>query len=391
MKKGFTENGMIYMDNSAGSYPKPPAVAAAMEQALKLYGANPGRGSYGFSRATDAFVSRARERAAAFFGMSDPHRVIFTAGATAALNMLLFGLLKPNDKLLLTGMEHNSLLRPALVLKERGVWVEQLKGSREGETDAPAVKAALNGEKKPALAAITLGSNVCGSTADMSIMAAAAKRRIPVAADAAQYAGLLPLSLRRQGIAAAAIAPHKALYGPAGIGMLLLEGNTDPYPLLHGGTGFRSEEGHQPYEYPGRLEAGSINVPGIAGFLAGLDMVEDIGIATLHGKAMALTAQLAEMVGNISGIELYLPACPCWEKRLPVLALNIRGMDCSAVAAALDSRFGICVRSGMHCAPAAHRALGTVGGCLRFSPGWYNSTEDIERTAIALAQIAKGR
>lgn len=382
---------MIYLDNAAGSFPKPPQVARAMAESLAEYGANPGRGNYRLTRRTAAMVESAREQAAELFGLSDSSRVIFTAGATMSLNLAVQGMLRSGDTLLLPGMEHNAVSRPAAELEDRGVIrVRRLLADREGYPRLNELERELRAPQRPALLALTHASNVCGAVAPLDEIAALARQRhVPLLVDAAQSAGLLPLSMRRTPLSLLAIAGHKALYGPPGIGLLLVDETADPRPLISGGTGSRSEERRQPRDYPEHLEAGSVNVPGIAGLAAALAFVREIGIEELCGKAMRLTDRLAEMAGNIPGIELYLPQTP--RPRLPVLALNIRRRDPAEAAALLDSRYGICIRSGYHCAPAAHRALGTMEeGCLRFSPGWFNTPQEIEQTGRALAELARG-
>ena len=379
-------NGYIYLDNSAGSWPKPPRVAQAMAEALTAYGANPGRGNYALTRQTAALVEEAREETAEFFGLPDPKRVVFTSGATMSLNMAINGLLSPDDILLLAGMEHNAVSRPAAALADEGkIELREVIADSRGELRAAEIGEQLRRRPRPALLALTHGSNVCGSVAPLTAIALQAKRRrVHLLLDASQTAGLLPVHMRRLAISACAVAGHKALYGPAGVGALLLSAKTDPRPLIFGGTGSRSEEREQPRELPEHLEAGSVNVPGIAGYLAGLRFVKEIGVSTLYAKAMALTEQLRQGAGNIPGVRLY------GRPQLPVLSLNIEGKDPGEVAALLDSRYHICVRSGYHCAPAAHRALGTLeAGTVRFSPGWFNTREDIEAALTALSEIAK--
>ena len=379
---------IIYLDNSAGSWPKPRRVAKAMANAISEFGANPGRGNYRLTRHTAALVEAAREVTADFFGMNDPQRVIFTAGATASLNMALLGTLEKGDVLLLTGMEHNAVSRPAAALADhRGVILRNLVADSKGGIDGKQVIRALKDRPRPRLMVVDHGSNVCGAVADVAALAPAARRaRVPLLLDAAQTAGLLPVDMRRMSLAACAIAGHKALYGPAGIGVLLLSPKLHPAPLIYGGTGSRSEERRQPESYPEHLEAGSVNVPGIAGFLAGLEFVREIGRERLLEKSLSLTKRLAEGLGNIRGIRLYLPEGGV---ALPVLSVNVRGRDPATVAALLDRRYGICVRSGYHCAPAAHRALGTLdAGTVRFSPGWFNTPADIDAAISAMKEIA---
>ena len=382
-------NNMIYLDNSAGSHPKPPAVAAAMAAAINEYGANPGRGNYAMSRHTSAFVEKAREKLADFFHLADPRQVIFTAGATMSLNMGLRGLLSDGKKLLLCGMEHNAVSRPAAAMSDSGmISVCQLFADSCGNYRLAYIASKL-AYGDISLMAVTHGSNVNGAVVDLPAIAALARKsHTPLLLDAAQTGGLLPLDMRKLPRCAVSIAGHKGLFGPAGIGVLLVQG-LELQPLLLGGTGIRSEERLMPRENPEHLEAGSINVAGIAGLMAGLDFVEQTGIEQIYDHSCRLTRRLAEMAGNIAGMELYLPAGGV---QLPVLALNIKGLDPAEVAAWLDSRYGVCVRSGYHCAPAAHRALGTMeSGSVRFSPSWFNTMEDIEHTARALEEIARGR
>jgi len=381
---------MIYLDNAAGSHPKPPAVAAAMARALDVYGANPGRGNHEMTRQTAAMVEGVRQQAADFFGLTDPSRVIFTAGATMSLNMAIYGLLRDGDNLLLPGMEHNSVSRPATALEDAGkIKISSLRADKYGYPRTEAIAAACASRLHPALLALTHASNVCGALAPLEeICRICRKRGIPLLVDAAQSAGLVEINMSKTPLSVLALAGHKALYGPPGIGLLLVSDLVSPAPFVRGGTGNLSEERAQPDFYPDRLESGSLNVPGIAGLGAAFDFVSDIGVAELYGKSMALADRLAEMAGNIRGIELYLPeqAAP----RVPVLALNIAKRDPAEISALLDSRYGIAIRSGYHCAPAAHRALGTMAeGCLRFSPGWFNTIDEIERTGQALAELAR--
>ena len=381
---------MIYLDNAAGSHPKPPAIGAAMARALDIYGANPGRGNHEMTRRTAAMVEGVRQQAAQFFGLADPSRVIFTAGATMSLNMAICGLLRDGDTLLLPGMEHNSVSRPATALEDAGkIKIVALRGDKYGYLRTDAITAACAGRVHPALMALTHASNVCGAVAPLEkICRICRQRNIPLLVDAAQSAGLIEINMGKTPLSMLALAGHKALYGPPGIGLLLVSDRVSPAPFVRGGTGNLSEERAQPDFYPDRLESGSLNVPGIAGLGAALSFVSNIGIAELYGKSMALTDRLAEMAGNIRGIELFMPdqALP----RVPVLALNIGKRDPAEISAALDSRYGIAIRSGYHCAPAAHRALGTMEeGCLRFSPGWFNTPEEIESAGLALAKLAR--
>jgi cysteine desulfurase/selenocysteine lyase len=380
---------MIYLDNAAGTHPKPERVKQAMIRAIDEFGANPGRGNYALTRKTAAMVEEVREKVAEFFDLPDSSRVIFTSGATMSLNMAIFGMLKQGSSLILSGMEHNAVSRPAVALEDEDLLdIKSLRGDSEGYLRLEQIINACASYPRPSLLALTHASNVCGSLAPLHEIAVIVRRRnIPLLVDAAQSAGLINISMKKTLISLLAIAGHKALYGPPGIGLLLVSEKVAPKPFMHGGTGNRSEERSQPHFFPDRLEAGSVNVPGIAGLAAGLDFVKEVSIEELYNKSMRLTDRLAEMAGNIRGIELYLPRKP--RARVPVLALNIRKRNPGEAAALLDSRYGIAIRSGYHCAPAAHRALGTMEeGCLRFSPGWFNTEAEIEKAGMALAELA---
>lgn len=381
---------MIYLDNAAGSHPKPHRVVTAMAEALSKYGANPGRGNHEMTRRTADMVQNVREKFADFFGVGDSTRVIFTAGATMSLNMAIYGCLHKGEALLLPGMEHNAISRPVAALEDAGtINVQTLIAAPDGYIDLNAIRRACTSWPRPTLLALTHGSNVCGSVAPLDeIGGFCQKTGVLLLVDAAQSAGLIPISIKKTPISLLALAGHKALYGPPGTGVLIVGEEVLLSPLILGGTGNKSEERNQPDYYPDRLEAGSLNVPGIAGLGAALDFVKEIGIEELYGKTMALTNRLTEMAANISGIDVYVPNQP--KPRLPVLALNIVKHDPAEASALLDSRFGIAIRSGYHCAPAAHRALGTMEeGCLRFSPGWFNTQKEIEKAGMALAKLAR--
>lgn len=381
---------MIYLDNAAGSHPKPLRVVAAMAEALSKYGANPGRGNHEMTKKTADMIQSVRDKVAELFGVNDSTHVIFTAGATMSLNMAIFGSLRKGDTLILPGMEHNAISRPAAALEDAGtIRIKTLIAESDGYLDLNAIRLVCASYPRPALLAVTQGSNVCGSVAPLDEIAAIAQKKgIPLLVDAAQSGGLIPISIKKTPLSMLSLAGHKALYGPPGTGVLIVAENFSLAPFILGGTGNKSEERNHPDYYPDRLEAGSLNVPGIAGLGAAVDFVKEIGIEELYGKSMALTNRLTEMAANIPGIEVYVPAR--FKPRLPVLALNITKRDPAEISTLLDSRFGIAIRSGYHCAPAAHRALGTMEeGCLRFSPGWFNTKAEIEKAGLALAELAR--
>ncbi|MEG1661310.1 MAG: aminotransferase class V-fold PLP-dependent enzyme, partial [Clostridiales bacterium] len=250
---------MIYLDNAAGSHPKPPQVLAGLQQACSLYGANPGRGNYAMSRATSVMVGKAREKLAALFGVTQPQRLIFTAGATISLNMAVCGLLQPGDHLLISGMEHNALWRPAAALAKQGkITITVIKPDEAGYVTATDFSAAIRPET--ALIACIQSSNVNGVVQPIAeIGQLAHKRGIPLLVDAAQSAGLLDIDVARDHISLLAFAGHKYLYGLAGSGGLYVDPQVVLDSFVYGGTGNNSEQAEQPDFYPDHLEAGSLN------------------------------------------------------------------------------------------------------------------------------------
>lgn len=383
---------MIYLDNAAGSHPKAPGVEAAMINALRGCGANPGRGNYAFARRTGEMVEEVRAKLAALIHAPDPRRLAFTSGATMSLNALILGLGPALDggEVIISSMEHNALLRPLAWLEDQGkLRLRRVEADAEGYLDAGQVAAALGPRTR--LIALSMASNVCGSVQPVAEIGALARQAgAPLLVDASQSAGLLEIDVEAMGISLLALAGHKYLLGPAGIGALWAAEGIELRPLLHGGTGSRSEQRAMPEDWPGRMEAGSLNTAGIAGLGAGLDFVAEKGPEELLRRAMFLTDCLERELRALPGVRLYCRAGET-RPRAPLLSLTLDDLPANRVAELLDRR-EVCVRSGYHCAPEAHRTLGTFDeGTVRFSPGWANSEREIEQAAAALADIARGR
>ena len=376
---------MIYLDNAAGSYPKPRQVSATLARALEEYGANPGRGGYALVRKTEAMCEEVRHQLARLIGADDAQRIVFTAGATASLNMAVWGLLQGGGHAICSSMEHNVLFRPLAVLADAGrISLSVVDADAWGYVQAADIAAALRPSTR--LIALSHASNVCGSVQPIAEVGQIARQAdVPFLVDAAQSAGLLPLDVQDMGISLLALAGHKALYGPAGIGALYVAEGLELTPLISGG-GAASELRHQPEYYPQRLEAGSINTSGIAAWGEALHVVEKIGVEQLYRHASMLVARLAAQLRCLPGVHLHLRADE-QRPRVPVLSATIDGITANQAAEALDRR-GICVRAGYQCAPLAHRTLGSYEeGSLRFSPGWYNTAVDIDFTAQAVAEL----
>lgn len=365
----------IYLDNAATSFPKPETVYRAVMHAMREIGASPGRGGHRRSLEAARLLFRAREAIAPLFGIPDPSRIIFTHSATESLNMALRGTLKPGDHAITTSMEHNSLLRPLFSLRRQGVEVTVVAAGGDGRVDPDDIRAAL----RPNSRMVALGhiSNVCGTVQAIAPIAAVAREAGALfLLDAAQSAGSEEIDVLRCGIDLLAAPGHKGLFGPQGSGLLYAASGVPLRPLLAGGTGGASSAEEQPDTMPEGFEAGTPNLPGIAGLMAGVEFVREIGAAVIGEKERLLAKAAAEGLAAIPGITLYGPSDPA--ARGGVLSFTSAGTDPSGLAFVLDRDFDIAVRAGLHCAPQAHRTLGTFpGGTLRISPGWFNTPGEI--------------
>lgn len=378
---------MIYLDNAATSWPKPDAVGAAMLAALD--GGNPGRGAHDAALASGRVLLAVRSRAARLLGAA-PERVVLTHSATAGLNAAIAGLLSPGDHAVTTDLEHNSVLRPLYRARAQGVALTIVRSER-GVVTPEAVAESLRPSTR--LVVLTHASNVLGTVQPIEDVARkCAERGVPVLVDAAQTAGLLPIDVDGWGLAALACGGHKGLLGPAGTGLLLLGEGVRPRAFEVGGTGFDSLSETMPAELPEALEAGTPNVPGLAGLAASLDHVRD---QVLHGSwrcvALARARELRD--GLLATGRWAAPDIDPAAWGVPVLAGNLLDasgavIDPGEVADALAER-GIAVRSGFHCAPLLHARYGTgATGMVRFSPGHGTTVAEIDATAAAVREIA---
>ena len=379
---------MIYLDNSATTYPKPPQVRQAVTRALGELGANPGRGGYPMSQRTAQAVYRCRSLAAAFFGAPGPECVVFQPSCTQALNLVLKGALKQGDHVVVSDLEHNAVMRPLTALSARGVTYTLAK-TVPGDNDATldAFRQAMGPRTK--LVVCTQASNVFGFRLPVERVAALCHQYgAKLCVDAAQSAGLVPIHLQRDGIDYLCCAGHKGLYGPMGVGLLVLRDPADSLaPLVEGGTGTQSRSLAQPEDSPERYESGTLNVPGIAGLEAGLLFVRRQGPQALCQKELALLARLHRQLARFPGVELYTgePRAPYF---LPVLSFNLRGMESEAVGERLGQA-GIAVRCGLHCAPLAHQKLGTQQGTVRVSPSAFTRREEIDALARQVGRLCR--
>ncbi len=378
----------VYMDHAATSFPKPEEVSRAVDEFLRVSAGNPGRSGHRLSAGAARMVFETREAFSHRFGVDDSRRVIFVPGATAGLNLVLFGLLDPGDHVVTTSMEHNAVMRPLRFLADtRDVTVTVVPASPEGLVDPDDLARAVKPGTR--LAIVNHASNVCGALQPLPDIGRRLDGKVPLVVDAAQTGGLVPLDLEGLGVGALAVSGHKGLMGPAGIGVLCLADDVRPRPLIHGGTGSASEFDTQPDFLPDCYEAGTPNTPGIAGLGGGLRFLERVGSERVLAHERTLTARFLEALDDLPKVTVYGPRAI--ERRTGTVSLTVRGVDPGDVSGRLDREYGFWIRSGLHCAPNAHRTLGTFPrGSVRISFGLSNTSEEVDRLAEGLAEIAHG-
>ncbi|MEW6199858.1 MAG: aminotransferase class V-fold PLP-dependent enzyme [Planctomycetota bacterium] len=380
---------MIYLDNAATSWPKPEGVADAMVRFLRDVGANPGRSGHALANAAERVRLDAREAVAALFNLSDPFRIIFTAGATTAINLVLHGLLTPGSHVVTTGIEHNAVMRPLRALEARGVSVTVVPGRPDGSLEVTSIERCLTPATR--LIVVNHASNVCGTVLPVREIGALAQARgIPLLVDAAQTAGVWPIALGADRIDLLAFSGHKGLLGPTGTGGLAISESFDidrlP-PLIQGGTGSRSEQEVQPDFLPDKYEAGTPNIVGLAGLVASVRYVLDRGVEAIRRHDHDLAARLIAGLKGIAGVQVYGTGNAA--RQVAVVSFNIAGRTCAEVASSLEQDFGVLCRPGLHCAPVAHRTLGTLpGGTIRFAPGLFTTSDEIHRAVDAVRRVA---
>ncbi|MCL6576882.1 aminotransferase class V-fold PLP-dependent enzyme [Kyrpidia sp.] len=377
---------MIYLDNAASTWPKPPGVAEAVKEMVANNGANPGRGTHKMAMQAARVVARARSAVATLFGVRNPEDLIFTHNATEALNMAIFGLLKPGDHVVTTMLEHNSVRRPLEALRRRG-WIEvTYVQSTENGIAPEEVRAAFRSDTR--LLAVTHASNVLGTLVDIDAMTEIAHANGAFClVDAAQTAGSFPIDVTRSEIDLLAVPGHKGLFGPQGTGALYIRPGLELEPFLYGGTGSHSEEPDQPLERPIRYESGTLNTPGLAGLAVGAEFVSQIGPSAIGQHNQALIQSLREGLESLPGIKFTGPGRG--EPRADLLAFSLRGVDSTELAVLLSDQYEIAVRSGLHCSPLAHQVAGTLDeGLVRVSVSWFNTENDIRECVAAIRELA---
>ncbi len=376
---------LIYLDNAATSFPKPAQVTDAVDQTLRHNAANPGRGGHQLSLQAGRMVMECRETVAGFFGIADASRIAFTANATEAINLGLFGVLASGDRVVTTTMEHNAVVRPLRALADRGVEVVKVTADALGFVDPLAVReACVPGTR---LLMMNHCSNVTGTLQEIENIGPWCRQQgILFMVDAAQSAGLFPIDVETMAIDLLAVPGHKGLFGPPGTGFLYARPGLELTPLLYGGTGSYSNSETQPEEMPERLESGTLNTIGLAGLKAGIEFVESVGLDHIRFHEQQLLEQLITGLQSIEAATLYGPLGSA--RHGGALSFNLKNVDPAMLGFRLDREYGICCRVGLHCAPQAHGTIGTLPeGTVRLSPGYFNSPEDIERTLKAIREI----
>ena len=363
---------MIYFDNAATTGKKPPAVIRAVERGLRDFSANPGRGGHTPSLRAAGELYAVREKVARFFGAGGPEKVVFTLNCTHSINCVIKGVTKPGDRVVTSDLEHNAVMRP---LQKHGAAVERVTVSFDDEVTVKSFSEKITRDTK--LVICTMASNVTGKILPVKEIGAICKERgVPFAVDAAQAAGVLPIRMKEMNIDYLCVAPHKGLYAPMGIGLLIAE-KPIPETIMEGGTGVNSAEWVQPEFLPERLESGTLGLPLAMGISAGIDFVEGMGMKKIYQHENALCERLYYALSRLPGALLYTPE-PRLGQFVPVLSFNIKGKTGEETAQILNLA-GIAVRGGLHCAPAAHEALKTKEtGTVRVSPSVFNSSAETE-------------
>lgn len=377
---------MIYLDNAATTLHKPLQVEQAMLDALRTAG-NPGRGAHEPTLHASRLVYAARCAAAKLLNAPDPSCIAFTANATQALNTALGGLFRPGDHIITTVCEHNSVLRPLYRLRENGMSLSFTTANEKGRLQYDQWEGFLRPETRALV--VTGASNVTGNGTDLARAAEFAHRHgLLLIVDAAQTAGELPLNVQVLGIDVLCFTGHKALLGPQGTGGLYVRPGLSVRPLVVGGSGVHSFDEQHPAQMPTALEAGTLNVPGLAGLCAGVEWILAQGVETLARREQALTVLFYERIRDLPNVKIY--GDPEMTPRAPIVSLNIGDEDSARIADILWEEYGICVRAGAHCAPLMHKALGTAEqGTVRFSFSHFNTEAEVLQAAAAVRELAQ--
>ena len=379
----------IYLDNASTSFPKAPTVATAMSDYITNRGININRGSYALAYDVEDIIYTTRQRLNTLFNGHDPSHVIFTQNVTMSLNMVIKGLLKAGDHVLVSSMEHNAVMRPLTQLLNKGITFDIIPCDKTGSIQLESMDSLI----RPNTVAMIINhaSNVCGTIQPLESIGSICKaHNLQFIVDAAQTAGVIPIDVKAYHIDALCFTGHKGLLGPQGIGGIILtkEMAQTLVPLIAGGTGSFSHLETMPTHMPDAFEAGTLNLPGIIGLNEGLSYIESQGMENIHNHELALTQAFLEELQSIDVVNII--GKQDIQDRTAVVSITIDGMDPASIAYELESTYHIMTRVGLHCAPRAHQTLGTYPeGIVRFSFGYANTHEDVESALSALHRILK--
>ena len=376
---------MIYLDNAATTMKKPDVVIKAVTDALCSMG-NAGRGAHDASLDASRIIFDLRTKLASFFNAESPRQIVFTANSTESLNIAIKGVLNSGDHVITTELEHNSVLRPLYEMEMQGVELTILKSDSQGNLSYADFEKEIRGNTKAIVC--THGSNLTGNLIDIALVGKIAKdHKLLFIVDASQTAGVFPIDVQAMNIDILCFTGHKALLGPQGTGGMYVREGINVRPLLSGGSGVQTFLKSHPEEMPTALEAGTLNSHGLAGLRAALGYIIDTGLDEIRQKEQNLMWMFYDQVKDIPGIKVYGDFTQ--NERCPIVTLNIRDYDSSEVSDALYVNYGISTRSGGHCAPLMHQALGTKQqGAVRFSFSHFNSMDEINTAILALKELA---
>ncbi|GED67073.1 cysteine desulfurase [Brevibacillus reuszeri] len=378
---------IIYLDNAASTWPKPPTVKDMMAEAIEEYAANPGRGGHALAMKASKTVFRTRVQLSRLFGIQNPNNLFFYLNATQALNQAIKGFLKPGDHVISSSVEHNSVRRPIEFMRKTSqVEATFIEPRDDHHFYVEDFEKAIQPNTR--LLVVSHASNLTGVILPVAELGKMAKERgITFLVDASQSAGVLPIHVEEMHIDMLAFPGHKGLYGPQGTGGLYVHGDIDLVPLIHGGTGSQSEAIEQPTTRPDRYESGTVNTVGLAGLQAGVSFVLDKGVENIRQHEWELVKQTIIRLQEIPGVKVYGPGIET--ERVGVIAFNVGEADASEVSFILDQQYGIATRSGYHCTPLGHQTAGTEQrGAVRASFGIFNSDKDVEALIHAVQEIS---
>lgn len=378
---------MVYLDNAATTLHKPDVVIEAVVNAMKTQG-NASRGAHTATLSASRVVYDARVKIAKFFNFDKPSNVVFTCNSTEALNIAINGIVKDHDKVVSTDTEHNSVLRPLYYMRDtRDINLQFVKADEKGVIKIADFEKIIDSDTK--VVVINHVSNLTGNINDIKKVSEITHSVGAILiVDGSQSAGTMNVDVERLGIDVYCYTGHKGLFGPQGTGGLLVRDGIEIEPFKRGGSGVQTYNEDQPKEYPTRLEAGTLNSHGIAGLSAAIDYLNEIGVENIHKKEVELTKYFYDAVTKIDGIRVYGDFSD-FNNHAAIVSLNIKDYDSGEVSDALSNDYGIATRSGAHCAPRLHIALGTKNqGAVRFSFSYFTTFEELDIAINAIKDIA---